>query len=734
MISASFQAGKMSRGGTTLRRLTSAADNSRLGRNLYRQLIRWCRNTDKTIPLSSFVPPVTLKPPHVEQESLQNWEYFSGLLPPHSKVQAHQMTVPIATSEDAANLFRVIFRMNREETNHEVFKQRISTAFEALKSLNQLSGGLASLQEHREKHLDRDGVLYCVGQVVQHKTEKWRGIITGWERSTMKGNGKLTSLTKKDYDENIVLDEEPAGDSGDIQYSLIIDSGDAHLLGGRRNIHDITRDPVAMQSDLELVKDECLLRIRSNWTPRYFDRFDSSLRRFVLNAVRNFEYPLDNNQGEVKENESLDTVRRNELGGVIVDGVQQFASRLKRKIFDVTSCSESRGLGLLSTFEEHLTLIENGDVVPDSAFLSPMDLSKGDLAAYHLRQLLNLTLEISEMLWIRQLSQDNKERIRFSLGQIVQHKKYGFRGVIMAWDPKPAVDVTHWDGLTDIENASDLPFYHIVPDQKDCIEAFGAERPFRYVCEANLEECPAERSFIDVDISAEKWSRRPTEAKYDVPDDARFKYAEDSEEDNVTAECLTAIMDDISRLQLSIREPSDSVDSDLSDIASKLSLENLFEMLKLADKMDSATVYEETIKEAWKANSNHKLRSKLDDGIADLMRGNKERALTIFLEIIREDPAYGEAWNKASTAHYMMGDMQSALETAEKTLDLIPFHFQALNGLGLIQYDTRRYKLSAQSFRRSLTLDPWSPVSSRLSACLDMLHGTDLEDEQGNDR
>lgn len=172
----------------------------------------------------------------------------------------------------------------------------------------------------------------------------------------------------------------------------------------------------------------------------------------------------------------------------------------------------------------------------------------------------------------------------------------------------------------------------------------------------------------------------------------------------------------------------------MSDIASKLSLENLFEMLKLADKMDSATVYEETIKEAWKANSNHKLRSKLDDGIADLMRGNKERALTIFLEIIREDPAYGEAWNKASTAHYMMGDMQSALETAEKTLDLIPLHFQALNGLGLIQYDTRRYKLSAQSFRRSLTLDPWSPVSSRLSACLDMLHGTDLEDEQGNDR
>ena len=67
-------------------------------------------------------------------------------------------------------------------------------------------------------------------------------------------------------------------------------------------------------------------------------------------------------------------------------------------------------------------------------------------------------------------------------------------------------------------------------------------RPFRYVCEANLEECPAERSFIDVDMAPEKWTRRPTESKYDVPDDARFKYAEDSKEDDVTAECLTSIM------------------------------------------------------------------------------------------------------------------------------------------------------------------------------------------------
>lgn len=282
-----------------------------------------------------------------------------------------------------------------------------------------------------------------------------------------------------------------------------------------------------------------LVRIRSNWTPHQFDRFDSSTRMFISNAIKDFEYPFDNE--DFSDSESPDTSRLNQLGEQIVSGVQQFASRLERRILDVTSCSESRGLGILADFQQRLSSLAKGDVVPDSSFLSARELSQADLATYHLRQLLNLTLEISELLWIRHISKENKERVRFSLGEVVQHKKYGFRGVVVAWDPKAAVDVSQWDGLTDIEGAAELPFYHIVPDQNDCIEAFGGERPFRYVCEANLEACPRERSFIEVDMEPE-WVRRGSESRYDVPDDARFKYAQDTDEDDLTAECLTFIM------------------------------------------------------------------------------------------------------------------------------------------------------------------------------------------------
>ena len=68
------------------------------------------------------------------------------------------------TSEDAENLFRVVFRMNAEISSPEMLKYQISMAFDALKSLNELTSALKSFKEQRESHLDRTGVLYHIGQ------------------------------------------------------------------------------------------------------------------------------------------------------------------------------------------------------------------------------------------------------------------------------------------------------------------------------------------------------------------------------------------------------------------------------------------------------------------------------------------------------------------------------------------------------------------------------------------
>lgn len=99
-----------------------------------------------------------------------------------------------------------------------------------------------------------------------------------------------------------------------------------------------------------------------------------------------------------------------------------------------------------------------------------------------------------------------EDRIRFPLGTVVKHTKYGFRGVVVAWDPFPKADVSNWDGLKDIEgDVNAMPFYHVIPDLNDTVEAFGAERPFRYVCQENLVLCPEHEQDIEVSLS-EGWS------------------------------------------------------------------------------------------------------------------------------------------------------------------------------------------------------------------------------------
>ena len=202
------------------------------------------------------------------------------------------------------------------------------------------------------------------------------------------------------------------------------------------------------------------------------------------------------------------------------------------------------------------------------------------------------------------------------------------------------------------------------------------------------------------------------------------------DDDNTTEQCCMDLYEQIHALNLAQRGIANVEDSEIQSLGEELSINVLFNFLKLANNIDSATAAEETIKELWKAHPDPAFRLRLDSGVADLLQGNREKARNTFQQLVLDDPTYGEAWNKASTCYFMLGDMQSSLDAVNEAIDLIPHHFQAMGGLGMIQYETRRYKLAAQSFRECLHLNPWSPVSVRLSACLDLLYGSDLKDEQ----
>jgi hemimethylated DNA binding protein len=115
-------------------------------------------------------------------------------------------------------------------------------------------------------------------------------------------------------------------------------------------------------------------------------------------------------------------------------------------------------------------------------------------------------VKVNSMLWTRRANHRDKSDIDFSLGQVVRHKIYGFRGLVAAWDTKPRMDVSNWDGLSHIERPEEKPFYHIYPDANDCIKAFGGTRSFRYVCQDNLELCPVDDPLdFEMTLDPDEW-------------------------------------------------------------------------------------------------------------------------------------------------------------------------------------------------------------------------------------
>jgi tetratricopeptide (TPR) repeat protein len=153
-----------------------------------------------------------------------------------------------------------------------------------------------------------------------------------------------------------------------------------------------------------------------------------------------------------------------------------------------------------------------------------------------------------------------------------------------------------------------------------------------------------------------------------------------------------------------------------------VSLSKLMELLRASGTMEDAVAIEETLKDIFKAHPDKKSHRRLEEGVTDIIRGKHETALKTFESLVEQDAGYAEAWNKVAACQYMLGQHSSALEVSKKAVDLQPMNFQAFSGAGLCEYEQGNHEKAAALFRHSLALNPWGPVATKLSACLDMIH------------
>ena len=97
-----------------------------------------------------------------------------------------------------------------------------------------------------------------------------------------------------------------------------------------------------------------------------------------------------------------------------------------------------------------------------------------------------------------------------------------------------------------------------------------------------------------------------------------------------------------------------------------------------------------------------------------LDEGKTDAAETLLTETIEGMPDFAEAWNRRAVLYYLQRRYWQAISDCEKVLELVPYHFGALHGMGLCQAGLGNYVAAIQAFRQALGVQPYSTINERL--------------------
>lgn len=414
-----------------------------------------------------------------------------------------------------------------DNSDNDAQTGQISLAFEAIKSCNELSSNELDIRiKKRESSIEvrnrkEDLPLFHVGQVIQHKKAKWRGVIVGWAIDEAKPSGnRLTSLTTKQYEisdedrdnEITTTNKDEASPKATVKYTILVDMNDSSLLHLSKSIS------LESQEDLIPVDQPSLKRIQNHLIHQYFSNFDPNEGgHFTPNKVVNYVYPLDcfsnvegieKNADPLSQNTAAEVSLSPELQeacAAITNGIQDICHRLLPPVLELNKqqlSDDKKGVSLASTL---LSSIQTILVENERGIASPS--SPLDLAISSVKKLNQFYAKLISLQWSHDVHKKNENNIDFKLGQTVKHKLFNFKGVVVAWDPKPHMDVSQWDGLQGVENPNEKPFYHIRPDINDCIREFGGPRSWRYVCQDNLEPYDLKhgRIELEMELNEDEW-------------------------------------------------------------------------------------------------------------------------------------------------------------------------------------------------------------------------------------
>ncbi|CAE7832539.1 unnamed protein product [Symbiodinium necroappetens] len=121
--------------------------------------------------------------------------------------------------------------------------------------------------------------------------------------------------------------------------------------------------------------------------------------------------------------------------------------------------------------------------------------------------------------------------------------------------------------------------------------------------------------------------------------------------------------------------------------------------------------------QTWYFHEDEAARQLLRDGSDLLAEGDLDEAKKRFLHAAILEPGWAEAWNRLATVNYLLGFYDESLAEIDKTLEIVPRHFGALSGRGLVMLKLERYREAVEAFedtqaRRLICLSLFSTLGA----------------------
>jgi len=137
-------------------------------------------------------------------------------------------------------------------------------------------------------------------------------------------------------------------------------------------------------------------------------------------------------------------------------------------------------------------------------------------------------------------------------------------------------------------------------------------------------------------------------------------------------------------------------------------LEGLFEELQIENDQNKYRMLINKIWDIWLEPTDLKTERYFIVALSLMKKYQYKQSITFFSRIIDNNPDFAEAWNKRATVYYLIGDYEKSINDINQTLILEPRHFGAMDGLGLILIELKKYSYALNIYKEILKILPYS--------------------------